>query len=253
MSEEASGALVAIVEDDAAIAEGLALNLKLQGYRTFVVGDGETARSRIASDAPDIVLLDISLPKRDGLWVLEQLREADDHAPVIVLSARQDEYDKVAALRLGADDYVTKPFALAELLARVAAVLRRARKAMRASESANEARTGDAREDPMAESGPVLRFGEIVVDLDTRTVTRTGVPVRLTHLEFELLRFFCVSARRVYSREQLLREVWGLRQAGQVRTVDNFLGQLRAKLEADPEHPRHLLTVRGSGYRFVPE
>ena len=105
----------------------------------------------------------------------------------------------------------------------------------------------------MAEAGSCLRFGQIVVDLDTRTVTRAGGQVRLTHLEFELLRFFCVSARRVYSREQLLREVWGLRQAGTARTVDNFMAQLRAKLEADPERPRHLLTVRGTGYRFVAE
>jgi len=252
MSEEAAGPMVAIVEDDAAIGEGLALNLRLQGYQTFVVGDGETAYRRITSDAPDLVLLDITLPKRDGLWVLDQLRQAEDHTPVIVLSARQDEYDKVAALRLGADDYVTKPFALAELLARVAAVLRRTRLARKAGEAGDEARNGEARDDPMADTGPVLRFGEIVVDLDTRTVTRAGKPVRMTHLEFELLRFFCVSARRVYTREQLLREVWGLRQAGTARTVDNFLAQLRAKLEADPEQPRHLLTVRGSGYRFVP-
>jgi two-component system, OmpR family, alkaline phosphatase synthesis response regulator PhoP len=230
------------------------MNLRLQGYRTFVVGDGETARDRIASEAPDLVLLDISLPKQSGLWVLERLREADNQAAVIVLSARQDEYDKVAALKLGADDYVTKPFALAELVARVAAVLRRARlPAARSSDAAAGAKQGDHRDDPMAEAGSCLRFGEIVVDLDTRTVTRAGKPVRMTHLEFELLRFFCVSARRVYSREQLLREVWGLRQGGTARTVDNFLAQLRAKLEADPERPRHLLTVRGTGYRFVAE
>jgi two-component system, OmpR family, alkaline phosphatase synthesis response regulator PhoP len=254
MSDPTPAALVAIVEDDAAIAEGLAMNLRLQGYRTFVVGDGETARDRIASEAPDLVLLDISLPKQSGLWVLERLREADNQAAVIVLSARQDEYDKVAALKLGADDYVTKPFALAELVARVAAVLRRARlPAARSSDVAARAKPGDHRDDPMAEAGSCLRFGEIVVDLDTRTVTRAGKQVRMTHLEFELLRFFCVSARRVYSREQLLREVWGLRQGGTARTVDNFLAQLRAKLEADPERPRHLLTVRGTGYRFVAE
>jgi two-component system, OmpR family, alkaline phosphatase synthesis response regulator PhoP len=250
MSDGVPGVLVAIVEDDAAIAEGLSLNLRLEGYRTFVVGDGEAAWRRINSDEPDLVLLDITLPKQDGLWVLEQLRAADNHAPVIVLSARQDEYDKVAALRLGADDYVTKPFAVAELLARVDAVLRRSRLASRVGDAAAEARAAAA-DDPMADSGAILRFGEIVVDLDTRSVTRAGKPVRLTHLEFELLRFFCVSARRVYSREQLLREVWGLRQAGPARTVDNFLAQLRAKLEIDPERPRHLLTVRGSGYRFV--
>jgi two-component system alkaline phosphatase synthesis response regulator PhoP len=240
--------LVAIVEDDAAIAEGLSMNLRLQGYRTFVVGDGETARERIAADAPELVLLDISLPKQSGLWVLERMREQNNQAAVIVLSARQDEYDKVAALQLGADDYVTKPFALAELMARVAAVLRRTRPVMKdlAKDSAD-------REDPAAESGPTFRFGRIAVDWDTRTVTRESNPVRLTHLEFELLRFFCVSPRRVYSRDQLLREVWGLRQGGTARTVDNFLAQLRAKLEEDPEQPRHLLTIRGSGYRFDPD
>jgi two-component system, OmpR family, alkaline phosphatase synthesis response regulator PhoP len=250
MSEDPTGELVAIVEDDAAIAEGLALNLRLQGYRAFVVSDGEAAHQRITSDAPDLILLDITLPKQSGLWVLEQLRSAGNQAPVIVLSARQDEYDKVAALRLGADDYVTKPFALAELMARVAAVLRRSRLAGKLALAPGEPRAEDREAPP---SGNVLRFREIVVDLDTRTVTRSGKEVRLTHLEFELLRFFCVSAPRVYSREELLREVWGLRQAGPARTVDNFLAQLRAKLEDDPEQPRHLLTVRGSGYRFVPE
>jgi two-component system, OmpR family, alkaline phosphatase synthesis response regulator PhoP len=245
--------LVAIVEDDAAIAEGLALNLKLQGYRTQVFADGEAAHQGIASDAPDLVLLDISLPKQSGLWVLERLREAGNQVPVVVLSARRDEFDKVAALPPGADDYVTKPFALAELLARVTAVLRRARLAVRTPEPASESRSGEVSETAPTEVGSVLRFGEIVVALDTRTVTRAGQTVRLTHLEFELLSFFCRSPNRVYSRDQLLREVWGMRQAGQVRTVDNFLAQLRAKLEHDPERPRHLLTVRGSGYRFVPD
>lgn len=251
MNDPTQGVLVAIVEDDAAIAEGLAMNLRLQGYRTFVVGDGETAKDRIASDAPDLILLDISLPKRSGLWVLERLREVGNQAAVIVLSARQDEYDKVAALQLGADDYVTKPFALAELLARVAAVLRRVLPAARDSEPVAVQKQAGAHDEAPTDIGPILRFGQVVVDLDTRTVTREGSAVRLTHLEFELLRFFCVSARRVYSREQLMREVWGLRQGGNARTVDNFLAQLRAKLEADPDQPRHLLTVRGSGYRFV--
>ena len=128
MTEEtAAGALVAIVEDDAAIAEGLALNLKLIGYRTETIGDGETAVTRIEELRPDLVLLDITLPIQSGLWVLGQLRGRQNQVPIIVLSARQDEFDKVAALGLGADDYITKPFALAELLARVAAVLRRAR------------------------------------------------------------------------------------------------------------------------------
>jgi DNA-binding response OmpR family regulator len=251
VSEIAAGTLVTIVEDDAAIAEGLALNLKLQGYRTEVIGDGETARAQIESGKADLVLLDISLPRQSGLWVLEQIRAAGNFVPVIVLSARQDEYDKVAALKLGADDYVTKPFALAELLARIEATLRRARMAAQMTDE-RAAKVEPAADGSPSEARAPWRFGDVVVDVEMRAVTRAGQPVSLTHLEFELLSFFCRSAGRVYSREQLLRQVWGLRHSGQGRTVDNFLAQLRAKLEADPEHPRHLLTVRGSGYRFDP-
>jgi two-component system, OmpR family, alkaline phosphatase synthesis response regulator PhoP len=241
VSDAATSALVAIVEDDAAIAEGLSLNLKLQGYRTEVAGDGELALERIDVVTPDLVLLDISLPKLSGIDVLERLRNSGNHVPVIVLSARQDEFDKVAALRLGADDYVTKPFALAELLARVAAVLRRTRHRPASVPAA-------------AAGSDALRFSDVVIDLAARTVTRGGEPVKLTHLEFELLSFFCHNRNRVFSREELLRRVWSLTlaHAGQARTVDNFVAQLRAKLEADPDRPKHLLTVRGSGYRFVP-
>jgi two-component system, OmpR family, alkaline phosphatase synthesis response regulator PhoP len=240
------GQLVTIVEDDAAIAEGLALNLRLQGFRTESVGDGESARSRIEQGRPDLVLLDISLPKQSGIWVLERLREAGNHVPVIVLSARQDEFDKVAALQLGADDYVTKPFALAELLARVAALLRRARlhltqPAVPAEAAASESRKAE------------VRFGDVAINLDTRTVVRAGRPIKLTHREFELLVFLSRSGGRVFSREELVRQVWGLEHPGQARTVDNFIAQLRAKLEQDPEQPKHLLTIRGSGYRFVAE
>jgi two-component system alkaline phosphatase synthesis response regulator PhoP len=253
---------VTIVEDDAAIAEGLALNLRLQGYLTESIGDGETARTRIDEWRPDLVLLDISLPKHSGIWVLEKLREAGNHVPVIVLSARQDEFDKVAALHLGADDYVTKPFALAELLARVAAVLRRARLSRARADTAapmpdkTESESADAKADGISKEvnkEGQLRFGAVVVDLDMRTVTRAGQDVRLTHREFELLKFFRQSGGRVFSREELVRQVWGLQHPGQARTVDNFVAQLRAKLEDDPDSPKHLLTVRGSGYRFSPE
>jgi two-component system alkaline phosphatase synthesis response regulator PhoP len=248
MTEEtAAGSLVVIVEDDAAIAEGLSLNLKLLGYRTEAIGDGETAVARIEESRPDLVLLDITLPVQSGLWVLEQLRGRQNQVPIIVLSARQDEFDKVAALGLGADDYITKPFALAELLARVAAVLRRARM----TDPARVASTSSTPESASAAVQPdqVLRFGDVTVDLAERTVSRAGCPVKLTHLEFELLSFLCGNSGRVHSREELLRQVWGFQQ-GQARTVDNFVAQLRAKLERDPDQPRHLLTVRGSGYRF---
>ncbi len=169
MSDDAGdGALVTIVEDDAAIAEGLALNFRLQGYRSEIVGDGESAVRQIEVNRPDLVLLDISLPVQSGLWVLEQLRGRENQVPIIVLSARQDEFDKVAALRLGADDYITKPFALAELLARVAAVLRRTRRT-------TPTRAAD---DPQTASVPstVLRFGEVTVDLrqaDRHALRRT--------------------------------------------------------------------------------
>jgi DNA-binding response OmpR family regulator len=240
--------MVMIVEDDAAIAAGLALNLKLQGYRYEVAGDGETAHERIVATAPALVLLDISLPRQSGLWVLERLRDAGDHVPVIVLSARQDEFDKVAALKLGADDYVTKPFALAELLARVAAVLRRARQGAARADSAP---AGDSTATAATPAGKMTAFGEVTIDLDARSVTRRGEPVRLTHLEFQLLTFFCRSRDKVFSREELLRAVWGMQNGCTLRTVDNFVGQLRAKLEADPDRPRFFVTVRGSGYKFT--
>jgi DNA-binding response OmpR family regulator len=221
---------ILIVEDDSAIATGLALNLRLEGYRPTTVEDGEAAAAAVAQDRPDLILLDLSLPGRDGLEVLRELRARGDRTPVIVLSAREGEHDKVAALRLGADDYVTKPFALAELMARVDAVLRRSRGT------------------PV---GELLRFGDISIDLGTRTVSRAGQEVRLTHLEFELLLYFVGHPAQVLSRAVLLREVWGVRAGGSPRTVDNFVAQLRNKLEEDPDNPTLLITVRGTGYRWA--
>src|SRR5262249_53046950 len=226
---------ILIVEDDDAIAAGLALNLKIEGYAPTAVPDGETAQARLADRAFDLILLDISLPQKSGLDVLAELRQGGDRTPVIVLSARRDEFDKVAALRLGADDYVTKPFALAELLARVAAVLRRA--------------SGGRAVDPVPRE--VRRFGDVTVDFTTRVVTRDGDPVKLTHLEFELLAKFVRNPGEVYRRERLLPEVWAI-GSGSRRPGDSFVAQLRAKLERDPDRPRHLVTVRGTGYRFDP-
>jgi DNA-binding response OmpR family regulator len=224
---------ILIVEDDEAIATGLALNLKLEGYQSRTAGDIASASAAIAGSLPDLILLDLGMPEGDGLDLLRKLRDGGDHTPVIVVSARDREFDKVAALRLGADDYVTKPFALAEVMARIDAVLRRVV--------------------PNDDTRPLL-FGEVEVDLGTRTVRRSGGEVKLTHLEFELLHYFLSNPAQVLSRETLLRDVWGQRgDAGSRRTVDNFVGQLRAKLESDPESPKHFVTVRGSGYRFDPE
>jgi two-component system, OmpR family, alkaline phosphatase synthesis response regulator PhoP len=231
---------ILVVEDDEAIATGLSLNLRLAGHRATVAGDGDAALTALAAADFDLVLLDINLPRKNGLDVLAELRLADNFVPVIVLSARDGEYDKVAALRLGADDYVTKPFALAELLARVDAVLRRAQ----AVAVAAPAPVPDAPRD-------LVRFGEVAIDSTQRTITRGSDVVRLTHLEFELLLFFVRHPSQVVSRQNLLAMVWG-QTAGTPRTIDNFVGQLRKRLESDPEHPRHFVTVRGSGYRFDP-
>jgi DNA-binding response OmpR family regulator len=228
-----------IVEDDEAIATGLALNLKLAGRTTQIARDGDEALTLAMENDFDLVLLDINLPKRNGLEVLQKMREADNLVPVIVLSARDGEFDKVAALRLGADDYVTKPFALAELLARIDAVLRR---------------SGAGTSSPPIATTPTaadLKFSDVRIDLAQRIVERAGKEVKLTHLELELLAFFVRHPSQVFSRHQLFNQVWG-QSAGSVRTVDNFVGQLRKRFETNPEEPEHFITVRGSGYRFDP-
>ncbi|TMQ11130.1 MAG: response regulator transcription factor [Deltaproteobacteria bacterium] len=228
---------ILVIEDDDAIATGLALNLKLAGHATTIARDGIEALKATEAEDFALILLDINLPRKNGLEVLTALRAADNLVPVIVLSARDREFDKVAALRLGADDYVTKPFALAELQARIDAVLRRSHQVAHVPVPA-----------PPSEH---LGFGEVAIDLGQRLVTRGGAEVKLTHLEFELLVFFVGHPHQVFSRDQLFHLVWG-QSAGSVRTVDNFVGQLRKRFEANPEQPRHFVTVRGSGYRFDP-
>jgi DNA-binding response OmpR family regulator len=231
-------ARILIVEDDDAIATGLALNLKLAGHATVIARDGVDALKHTEDEDFTMILLDINLPRKNGLEVLTALRAADNLVPVIVLSAREHEFDKVAALRLGADDYVTKPFALAELLARIDAVLRRTQQVAIAPLPV-----------PPAPVDQPLAFGDVAIELGQRLVTRGGAEVKLTHLEFELLVFFVRHPSQVFSRAQLFQLVWG-QSAGSVRTVDNFVGQLRKRFEANPEQPRHFVTVRGSGYRF---
>ena len=229
---------ILIVEDDEAIATGLSLNLKLAGHSSLIARDGEDAIRHAQSEDFSLILLDINLPKKNGLEVLSALRAADNLVPVICVSAREGEYDKVAALRLGADDYVTKPFGLAELLARIEAVLRRAHQL--------------APVPIETPHGIHMEFSDVTIDLAQRTVAKKdGTEVKLTHLEFELLVFFVRHPNQVFSRSQLFNLVWG-QSAGSVRTVDNFVGQLRKRFEENPEQPRHFITVRGSGYRFDP-
>jgi two-component system, OmpR family, alkaline phosphatase synthesis response regulator PhoP len=230
---------VLIVEDDEAIATGLALNLKLAGHPSTIARDGVDALRQAAAEDFALILLDINLPRKNGLEVLAALRASDNVVPVIVLSAREGEFDKVAALRLGADDYVTKPFALAELLARIDAVLRRSHQLSSL---------------PPPASGPPgdpLGFDDVTIDVGQRQVLRGDAEIKLTHLEFELLVFFVTHPHQVFSRTQLFNLVWG-QSAGSVRTVDNFVGQLRKRFEVNPEQPCRFVTVRGSGYRFDP-
>ena len=229
---------ILIVEDDDAIATGLSLNLRLAGHTSIIARDGEDAIRKAQNEDFALILLDINLPKKNGLEVLSALRAADNLVPVICVSAREGEYDKVAALRLGADDYVTKPFGLAELLARIEAVLRRAGQLPATTPVA-------------APVGNVVEFSDVAIDLAQRTVKKDGSEIKLTHLEFELLVFFVRHPNQVFSRSQLFSLVWG-QSAGSVRTVDNFVGQLRKRFEDNPEAPRHFITVRGSGYRFDP-
>lgn len=224
---------ILVVEDDPSILRGLQLNLAMEGYMVRSAMDGETGLALARSEKPDLLLVDVMLPRLGGLDLIRAVRESDDDVPILILSAKGQEADKVTGLQLGADDYVVKPFSLKELLARIAAALRR---------------RGPRH---VVEEGP-RRFGEAEVDLVARRLTVRGAPVALTAREFDLLAFFVAHPGRVYSREQLMQAVWGSRYTGTARTVDNFVARLRAHIGDDAEHPRHLETVRGYGYRFTP-
>jgi DNA-binding response OmpR family regulator len=204
----------------------------MEGYAVRSAMDGETGLALARSEHPDLVVVDVMLPRLGGLDVVKAIREADPDLPLLILSAKGQEGDKVAGLRLGADDYMVKPFGLKELLARIEALLRRRR-----------GRGGPA-------DRPLRRCGEIEVDLGARRATVGGRELELTSREFDLLAFFITHPDRVYSREQLMEAVWGARYFGTARTVDNFIARLRAHVGDDPERPRHLETVRGIGYRF---
>jgi len=227
-----SGKRVLVVEDDPSIAIGLRINLESEGYVVHVAEDGDEGLDLARTIAPDLIVLDVMLPRRNGLEVLHDLRAEGRTMPIIILSAKAAEMDKVAGLELGAEDYVAKPFSLAELLARVRAALRR----------------GHA---PVERRRAIL-FGEVEVDVEARNVKRRGEPVEMTAREFDVLVCLINERGRVLSRDDIFRRVWGPKHHGTPRTVDNFLLQLRKKLEDEPQRPRHLVTVRGVGYRFIP-
>jgi len=221
---------ILIVEDDPSIAAGLRLNLRHEGFEVLIANDGESGLKAAVDGAPDLVLLDVMLPRMNGYEVLRELRRRGSAAGVIMLTAKGLEQDKVLGLDLGADDYVQKPFGLQELIARIQAVLRR--RAVEIKDSVN--------------------FGDVVADRRARRVERAGVEVTLSPRELALLFAFVDRPGRAFTREELLNLAWGLDYDGTARTVDNFVVSLRKKLEDNPDYPRHFVTVRGVGYRFEP-
>ena len=219
---------ILIVEDEPGIAFGLETDLKMEGYAVQLVDDGCKALERAGKESFDLILLDVMLPGKDGFEVCRELRRAGVRTPVILLTARTHEAEKVMGLEVGADDYVTKPFSHRELRARIKAVLRRT--------------AGEATE--------VCRFGSVEVDFGRGEVRRDGRPVETTQLEFKLLTTFVHNQGRLFSRDQLLDAVWGRGTFVTDRVVDNHVLALRRKIEDDPQHPRYLVSVRGMGYRF---
>jgi DNA-binding response OmpR family regulator len=226
---------IVVIEDDPSILRGLQLNLGMEGYLVRSAIDGETGLALAKTERPDLVLVDVMLPRMGGLDVVREIRKDDPDLPVLILSAKGQELDKVAGLQLGADDYMVKPFGLKELLARIQALLRRRRA---------RGETGATRS--------IRKAGDVELDLDSRMARAQGRVLDLTSREFDLLAYFVTHPDRVFSREQLMEAVWGSRYFGTVRTVDNFIARLRAHIGDDAERPKHLETVRGVGYRFNP-
>ena len=219
---------ILVVEDEPGIALALEEDLRAEGYEVEVVEDGETASRRAREEGFDAILLDLMLPRKDGYEVCRELRRAHVATPILMLTAKTHEAEKVLGLELGADDYVTKPYSPRELRARIKAVLRRT--------------TGDL--------PAVYRFGDVEVDFGRRELRRAGRSVETTPLEFKLLEAFVHRPGRVLSRQQLLDAAWGREVYVTDRVVDNQVNHLRCKIEPDPSHPRYLISIRGIGYRF---
>ena len=224
--------LILIVDAEKPIADILKVNLTKNGYRVTEAYDGDEAVKKALSEDPDLVLLDVMLPGQDGFTVLKKIREKSS-VPVIMLTARDEEVDKILGLELGADDYITKPFSLRELMARVKANLRRTKLS-----------SGDEGEKAK------ITFGDITIDLEKYEVIKRGNPVELTYREFELLKFLASRKGKIFSRETLLNKVWDYEFYGDVRTVDVTIRRLREKIEDNPSMPTYIMTKRGVGYFF---
>jgi len=231
-----SSSTILLVDDEDAVQKLLAYPLEREGFRVVQARDGEEALQRFGTEHIDLVVLDVMLPKLDGLEVCKRLR-ADSTVPIIMLTARDDELDKVLGLELGADDYITKPFSIREFRSRVRALLRRA-SAPRHGDGGNRA------------EGELITVDGLMIDLGRRTVELHEQPIQLTYVEFELLRTLAGHPGRVYSRRMLLEALWGGADFREPRTIDVHVRHLREKLERDPRDPEYIFTVRGVGYRF---
>lgn len=227
-------AKILVVDDEASIVTMLAYNLKKEGYDVVTAEDGEVALEKFESENPDLLLLDIMMPKMDGYEVCRKIREKSN-VPIIMLTARADEVDKVVGLEMGADDYVTKPFGNRELIARVKANLRRSD----STPVANNEKDGNNQV-----------YGDLNIDFDRYEVTKRGEVINLTLREFELLTFLATQTPTIFTRENLLEKVWGYEYFGDVRAVDVTIRRLREKIEDDPSKPKYIVTKRGVGYYF---
>jgi DNA-binding response OmpR family regulator len=221
--------IVLIVEDDPAILRGLTDNLRFEGYEVLTATEGDTGYQLALEKKPDMLILDLMLPKMSGFEICRKLREDGFANPILMLTARGEESDRVLGLDLGADDYVTKPFSVRELLARVRARLRK----------------------PQQAKPDELRFDDVVVDFRRYEATKNNEPLEMTRKEFGVLRLLATKAGEVVTRDDLLNEVWGYENYPTTRTVDNHVALLRAKLEENPAEPKRLITVHGVGYKLV--
>jgi two-component system alkaline phosphatase synthesis response regulator PhoP len=222
---------ILIVEDEPAMVAGLRDNFEYEGYEVISASDGVEGLERALAEEPDLIVLDVMMPRMSGLDVCKQLKAKKPSLPIIMLTARGQEVDKVVGLELGADDYVTKPFSIRELMARVKAVLRRA--------------------SPQSPEPEIYRFSDVEVNVRRNEVVRNGSRVELSAKEFALLAYFVAHPAETLSRDRLLDAVWGYENYPNTRTVDTHIVHLRQKLEPNPEEPRFILTVHGTGYKFV--
>lgn len=224
------GYTIAVIEDEELIRKSLVMNLELEGFRVLTAEDGEAGIALINQQKPDLIIMDVMMPKKDGLQTCRELRISGISTPLILLTARNSEVDKVLGLDLGADDYLGKPFGMLELIARVKALLRRIQRTANIDQ---------------------IQFSDIVVDFKAYKAHRNNDPIDLSAREYRLLRYLISKEGNVVTRDELLDEVWGYNSYPTTRTVDNHIARLRQKVEANIDSPRHILTVHGVGYKFV--